>query len=333
MEQRIAFISYVEEDGVLVKALAQELRDLGHTTWVYEEDGLGGISYLEQTLGAIDGCQFFILVASERSVRSRQVIREVEHAHEAEKLIIPVRVGLTHQQFVASSAILSMACGTAVTLAASNAPSVLAAQIARTFRSAGAVRESPERQETKPPAGGADRTVERAENKAAISQATQEGRQKGQASSHIFVSYRPEDAEGHILLLHRLRERFGKHGVFKRAGNIEPGQDVAQVITEARAGSVLLVVIGREWLTIKDASSHRRLDDPNDSVRLEVAAALKNDEVRVIPVLVGGARMPIRDDLPSDLRHLHDRQAVELREWRWNEDFVSLVRTLEACGL
>ena len=83
MEQRIVFISYVEEDGVLVKTLAQELRGLGHSTWIYEEDGLAGISYLEQVLDAIDGCQFFILVASEKSVRSRQVIREVEHAHEA----------------------------------------------------------------------------------------------------------------------------------------------------------------------------------------------------------------------------------------------------------
>ena len=60
----------------------------------------------------------FVLVASDRSVRAHQVIREVEQAHEREKVMIPVRVGLTHQQFIASNPILRMASGTVVTLAA-----------------------------------------------------------------------------------------------------------------------------------------------------------------------------------------------------------------------
>jgi TIR domain len=115
---RDIFISYIEEDGAVARALATELRSLGPSTWTYEEDGVAGISYLTQVHRAIETCRAFVLVASEKSVNANQVIREVEQAHEREKIIIAVRLGMSHQQFVASNPILRMATGTAVTLAA-----------------------------------------------------------------------------------------------------------------------------------------------------------------------------------------------------------------------
>ena len=115
---RDIFISYIEEDGAVARALASELRVSGHTTWTYEEDGVAGISYLTQVHRAIEGCRAFVLLASHKSVKATQVIREVEQAHEREKIIVAVRLALTHQQFVASNPILRMATGTAVTLAA-----------------------------------------------------------------------------------------------------------------------------------------------------------------------------------------------------------------------
>ena len=115
---RDIFISYIEEDGAMARALASELRSLGHTTWTYEEDGVAGISYLTQVHRAIESCRAFVLLASQKSVKAHQVIREVEQAHEAEKTIIAIRRDLTHQQFVASNPILKMATGTSVTLAA-----------------------------------------------------------------------------------------------------------------------------------------------------------------------------------------------------------------------
>jgi hypothetical protein len=118
MEHRDIFVSYIEEDGAIVRALVAELRALGQSTWTYEEDGVAGISYLTQVNQAIEDCQAFVLIASDRSVRAHQVIREVEQAHEREKVIIPVRIGLTHQQFIASNPILRMATGTAVSLSA-----------------------------------------------------------------------------------------------------------------------------------------------------------------------------------------------------------------------
>jgi hypothetical protein len=118
MQPRDVFISYTEQDGVTARALAAELRALHLTTWTYEEDGVVGISYLTQINAAIESCRAFVLLASPQSVNAHQVISEVEQAHEREKVIIPTRVGLSHQEFIESNPILRMACGTAVTLAA-----------------------------------------------------------------------------------------------------------------------------------------------------------------------------------------------------------------------
>lgn len=113
---RDIFISYVEEDGPIASDLARELRAQQQSTWTYEEDGIPGVSYLTQVFRAIDSCRVVILLASVTSVRARQVIKEVEAAHERDKMLIAVRVGMTHQELTASNEIIRMAIGTAVTL-------------------------------------------------------------------------------------------------------------------------------------------------------------------------------------------------------------------------
>jgi hypothetical protein len=60
---------------------------------------------------------------------------------------------------------------------------------------------------------------------------------------------------------------------------------------------VLLALIGYRWLTITDQDGQQRLDKPGDFVRLEVEAASARD-VRVIPILMEGARMSRDDELP-----------------------------------
>jgi hypothetical protein len=116
MEPRDLFLSYVEEDGPTARTLAAELRALGRSTWTYQDDGVAGFSYLAQGHAAIEACRAFVLIASARSVHAHQVIREVEQAHEQEKIIIVVRLGLTHREFVVANPILRVASGTAVTL-------------------------------------------------------------------------------------------------------------------------------------------------------------------------------------------------------------------------
>jgi len=113
------------------------------------------------------------------------------------------------------------------------------------------------------------------------------------STGRIFISYRREEtAYPAGWLFDRLAERFGPKQVFKDVDSIELGDDFVQMITRA-VGScdVLLALIGDQWLTITDVHGRRRLDDPDDFVRLEIEAALTRN-VRIIPILVDGANMP-----------------------------------------
>jgi hypothetical protein len=76
------------------------------------------------------------------------------------------------------------------------------------------------------------------------------------------------------------------------------------------ACAVLLAVIGPRWLAA-EGDAGRRLDDPQDWVRLEIEAAIER-RVRVIPVLVDGATMPPARDLPPSLQPLARRHAITL---------------------
>jgi len=146
----------------------------------------------------------------------------------------------------------------------------------------------------------------------------------------IFVSYRRADtAYPAGWLYDRLAERFGIDQVFKDVDSIEPGDDFVQVIANA-VGScdVLLALIGDQWLTATDATGRRRIDDPNDFVRLEIETALTRN-IRVVPILVEGASMPGADDLPPSLANLARRQALELSANRFNSDLSRLLRVLD----
>lgn len=146
----------------------------------------------------------------------------------------------------------------------------------------------------------------------------------------IFISYRREDAAGHAgRLFDRLKARFGKAAVFMDVEGIDAGVDFVERIDAAVGGcEVLLAVIGRNWLEARNAQGMRRLDDARDFVRLETGAALTRG-IRVIPVLVEGAQMPAEDALPVPLQGLARRQAVELRDNRWDADVEHLIHTLE----
>jgi TIR domain len=150
------------------------------------------------------------------------------------------------------------------------------------------------------------------------------------ASGRIFISYRREEtAYPAAWLFDRLADRFGGRQVFKDVDSIQLGDDFVEVITRA-VGScdVLLALIGNEWLTITDEHGRRRLDDPDDFVRLEIEAALTR-KVRVIPILVDGSRMPRADELPDSLARLVRRQALELSPARFDSDTGRLMKVLD----
>ena len=161
------------------------------------------------------------------------------------------------------------------------------------------------------------------------------GKQKSY-SRRIFINYRREDTAGHVhSLFEALTKRFGAARVFRDIDGIDAGTDfVAALHRELESCVVMLVVIGHEWLTVQDPKlKTRRLDDSNDFVRLEVATALRNGKVRVIPVLVAGATMPAAADLPDDLKPLARRHYVELSDTRSRADTAQLLKVSEkACG-
>ena len=108
-------------------------------------------------------------------------------------------------------------------------------------------------------------------------------------SGQIFISYRRDDEKYAAGRLYdHLSQHFAKNQVFIDVDNLEPGVDFIDAI-EASVGScdALIAVIGKRWLTSSDQKGKRRLDNPEDFVRLEVATALKRN-IRVIPVLVDG---------------------------------------------
>lgn len=147
--------------------------------------------------------------------------------------------------------------------------------------------------------------------------------------ARIFISYRRDDsADAAGRLAERLRQHFPQSEIFLDISSIKPGVDFAEVIKqEVSTCDALIVVIGKQWLSLTDVTGRRRLDDPDDFVRLEVATALKRN-IPVIPVLVSGTSMPQAHELPPDLRTLAKRQYIEIRHTTYNSDVQQLVLAL-----
>jgi hypothetical protein len=146
----------------------------------------------------------------------------------------------------------------------------------------------------------------------------------------IFINYRRGDDPGHTgRLFDWLQDVFDRQQLFIDVDNIAPGIDFVRELDE-RVGEcdVMLAVIGKGWIDARDATGMRRLDDPNDFVRIEIASALSQGK-RVIPVLVGEAQMPRAEELPDALKPLARRNAMRLTHERFSADIQGLARALQ----
>jgi hypothetical protein len=133
-------------------------------------------------------------------------------------------------------------------------------------------------------------------------------------SPRIFISYRRDDSPAYAgRLFDELSARFGVSHVFMGVG--------------VGTADVLIAVIGRSWASA-DESGHRQLDDPDDVVRLEIGEALRRN-IRVIPVLVGGAKMPSAAELPEELVGLARHNALEIADFDWRSGMQRLFVTIE----
>jgi tetratricopeptide (TPR) repeat protein len=149
-------------------------------------------------------------------------------------------------------------------------------------------------------------------------------------SGRIFISYRRQESSGVAGRLYdRIAARFGDDQVFMDVDTIQPGADFAQAIIQAvSACEVLLAVIGPQWVTVANEAGQRRLDDPDDMVRLEIAAALERD-IFLIPILVDRAVVPHRHELPEGLAGLVRRNALSLRHESFRSDSERLLTAIE----
>jgi TIR domain len=145
----------------------------------------------------------------------------------------------------------------------------------------------------------------------------------------VFISYRREDSEGQARALYQdLVAKLGRDSVFMDVDSIGLGRDFRQVLQERLATcDVLLALIGRDWLDGKDKTGRRRLDNPGDFVRMEIAAALKRN-IPATPLLLHGAQMPTAEQLPEDLSDLAYRNGFELSHNRWDSDVQELIKRL-----
>ncbi len=122
-------------------------------------------------------------------------------------------------------------------------------------------------------------------------------------AGNIFINYRRGDDPGFAqALFGRLEQVFAADQLFMDIDDIAPGLDFVDVMNQQVSKcDVLISVIGRSWLAATDETGRRRLDDPEDFVRLEIESALAQKK-RVIPVLVNDAKMPKLTELPELLR-------------------------------
>lgn len=171
-----------------------------------------------------------------------------------------------------------------------------------------------------------------------VHQLTEPGRLQNTSSSSvstlsegngIFVSYRRQDEPNFAgRLSDRLVARFGKENIFMDVDSIGIGVDFVKAMDHSLSQSrALIVIIGKRWVDAVDAMGQRRLSDPGDYVRMEIETALRR-KIPLIPVLVEGASMPNRSELPESLVSLTRHNAIEMSHARFNVDADRLVNTL-----
>ena len=149
-------------------------------------------------------------------------------------------------------------------------------------------------------------------------------------AGNIFINYRRDDDAGFTQALYsRLEQAFPSESLFMDVDNIAPGLDFVQVLNDEVARcDVVIAVIGKNWLSVTDETGGRRLDNPEDFVRIEIKSALAQKK-RVIPVLVNDARMPRSTELPETMRAFARCNAARLTHERFRADMAGLIKSLE----
>jgi hypothetical protein len=149
-------------------------------------------------------------------------------------------------------------------------------------------------------------------------------------SRDVFISYRRDDASSEAgRLADAIRHQYGEDSVFLDTSDTRVGQNWPEALRQAvEDASVVVPVIGPEWILARDEYGRRRIDDADDWVRHELQLALEHRKT-LMPLLVRHARMPPPDALPPVIASLTERQAFAMRAESWSHDVEFVLRELE----
>jgi hypothetical protein len=146
----------------------------------------------------------------------------------------------------------------------------------------------------------------------------------------VFISYRRDQTKYQARAIHAACLKcLPPDYVFVDIDSIPPGSDFVVILEDwVKQCQIFLALIGPDWVESLDSMTGlRRLDDPNDFVRIEIREALRRG-IPVVPVLLDGAVIPAADRLPEDIRELVRRHAASIEFRTFDVDVERLLAKL-----
>ena len=140
----------------------------------------------------------------------------------------------------------------------------------------------------------------------------------------LYISYRPDD-KGFVG---RMRLHLQELLPALEVKQSRPDANAETIDSIIRDMDIMLVVIGSNWLHLNIPSAS--LNSPNDYVRHELIAALKFSHIRIAPLLVDDARMPGKQDLPSELTAFATRNAATIKHASFEKDLMAVAEMLRS---
>lgn len=144
----------------------------------------------------------------------------------------------------------------------------------------------------------------------------------------IFISYRRDDSIAYVGRMRDYLEKvYDKSEIFQDISYLKGGDDYATIIKNTiNKCECCIVVIGPDWHKVKK-NGKLRINDPDDFLQMEISLALKYNK-KIVPVLVGNAKMPDKKELIPPLKGITKFTAIDLSNERFSFDMKSLISSI-----
>ncbi|MGC4035211.1 MAG: toll/interleukin-1 receptor domain-containing protein [Chitinophagaceae bacterium] len=158
--------------------------------------------------------------------------------------------------------------------------------------------------------------------------------QQSMAGIKIFISYRHSDAQEEVYHIHRyISFEFGSNLTMLDDNSLLPGDNFLHWIEKSvQSADMVLVMIGKNWLTVRDATGRQKLFNSKDFVLLEIESALKYKK-KIIPIILPGANMPTKDQLPDSIKLLAGIKWIlvpeHTNETAWRNQLYEIEKTIK----